>query len=137
MNTQLNRVLSVLSDGQWHSLSNISQKLFIKRRSVSSRIRDLRLTVYGNHSIEVRKTPRRQVYEYRLMAQNTTPNPAIGNISVETMPTIKFLNTQSMDVKHHPRNQCEMRVVGGFPRLVALDSLGQVIMHYVTPQNTF
>jgi len=165
MNTQLNRVLSVLSDGQWHSLPDISQKLAIKKRSAGSRIRDLRLSTYGNHHIEVRKTGHHQIFEYRLTTQNSAPNPSIGNISITTptpTPTIqgvtsvliqewsdlpwhmkpvstvpvKFLDIQSMQVIYHPRRQCEVCDVGnGFQRLVAMDDSGKIIEHYITTQD--
>lgn len=159
MSNQLNRVLSVLLDGQWHSLHEISQKLFIKKRSAGSRIRDLRLPTYGKHSIEVRPTSKHQIFEYRLTTQNASPNPSIGNISVGPLDlpwqmkpqekitirlipgdvcaqeAVKFLNTQSMNVELHPRSQCEIRTVGGFQRLVALDDSGQTIMHYITTQD--
>jgi len=143
MATQLHQVLSVLSDGQWHSLPEISQKLSIKKRSAGSRIRDLRLSSYGKHHIEVRKTSNYQVFEYRLTSQSNTPNPAIGNISLAALLhpmlgelSIKFLNVQSMDVEYHPRSQCAMHSVGGFQRLVALDSSGQIIEHFITTQDT-
>lgn len=154
MSTQLNRVLTVLSDGQWHSLPEISQKLSIKKRSAASRIRDLRLPSYGNHRIEARETSKHQVFEYRLISPTTTPNSAIGNISVgplldlpwnmkpvpgvvvrgQVQPAVKFLNAQSMQVEFHPRSKCEMREVGGFQRLIAVDDSGQMIEHYITTQ---
>lgn len=163
MTTQLAQVLKVLSDGNWHSLPDISQTLKIRSRSAGSRIRDLRLSAYGKHQIEVRKTGNHRVYEYRLTKAISPPaqastltNSAFGSVYTNVLlgsapfgqaapfggsasylgppKPVKFFNTQTLGTEYIPHNQCSVETVDGYRRIVAKDSAGKPIPHLITTQ---
>ncbi|RJR06219.1 hypothetical protein C4588_08020 [Candidatus Parcubacteria bacterium] len=145
--TQLNRVLTTLSDGQWHSLHELSNALSIKPKSIGSRIRDLRLPSYGKHQIEVRKTANHRIFEYRLVSTSapkpnavlhlTVPSPW-GSAKLLSGPNkIKFLNILTMQVEHLPQTQCEIRSFNGYRRIVACDANKNEIQHLITTQDAF
>lgn len=76
--TQLERVLDLMQDGRWRSPAEIAQATGDREHSVTSRIRDLRLPVYGGHQVESRKrNVTRQVWEYRLVTSQQAPNPTV------------------------------------------------------------
>lgn len=50
---------------------------------------------------------------------------------------IRFLNVDTMVVETRPHNQCELRDINGFTRLVALDAAGRVCHNLITTQNAF
>ena len=84
--TQLDRVLNLMQDGQWRSPAEIAQATGDGEHSVTSRIRDLRLPLYGGHQVESRKrNVTRQIWEYRLTSSTTAP--AQSNLSVGAFPT--------------------------------------------------
>lgn len=140
MTTQLNRVLNVLSDGDWHSLPDIGKTLAIQPRSAASRIRDLRLNQYGNHRIEIRKTKQHRVFEYRLLTPSKSSVSVTGSATFISGPAptanVKFLNTLSMTTEMYPRSQCSVVTENGFSRIVAKQLDGTIIPYLITTQST-
>lgn len=49
---QLQRVRSIVSDGEWHTLEQIAAMAEAPHASVSARLRDLRKPKFGAHTIE-------------------------------------------------------------------------------------
>ena len=62
--TQLTDVLEALQDGAWHTLADLAAVTGAPEASVSTRLRDLRLEVYGRHPIETRRRDD-GLFEYR------------------------------------------------------------------------
>lgn len=87
--TQLDRVLSLMQDGQWRSPAEIAQATGDREHSVTSRIRDLRLPMYGGHQVESRKrNVTRQIWEYRLVSSSAnTPNNSSPSAVTTFNPT--------------------------------------------------
>lgn len=125
MPKQLDKVLAALSDEKWHSLSEISKNLFIKKKSVASRIRDLRLSKYGSHKIEVRETQRPAVFEYRLIKQRSSS------------PTIPFLNVETLTTVHLPKEMCVVMPINDVNRIVPLDAAGKPQLQFLTLEQSF
>lgn len=65
LTNQLARVHSVLSDGKWITLSQLSIKADCPEASASSRLRDLRKDKFGGHTVD-RKRLSGGLFEYRL-----------------------------------------------------------------------
>ena len=63
---QLRAVYDIMSDGQWHTLDQIERITGYEKQSISARLRDLRKTRFGSHTIERRRFTA-GVYEYRLI----------------------------------------------------------------------
>jgi hypothetical protein len=63
---QLGAVRSVMMDGSWHSVRDISRCLGEYETSVSARMRDLRKRPYGGYEVERRWAPTYCTYQYRL-----------------------------------------------------------------------
>jgi len=60
-------VLSVMSDGQWHTLREIADMSGCPEASVSARLRDLRRPGYGLHTVERRRVAGGDgLHEYRV-----------------------------------------------------------------------
>ncbi len=74
--SQRQRVLSVMSDGEWHTLGNIRESIAQRwpksdsEAAISARLRDLRKTEYGGHNVERRRISR-SLYEYRIVFKPT------------------------------------------------------------------
>jgi hypothetical protein len=150
MANQLRLVLNALSDGQWHSLPEIGQKLNIRKRSVGSRIRDLRLPKYGNYKVETRKTTNPRVFEYRLLTQTSGGSQVLGPVFSSLPPItggvtplargatsfVKFLNVRNLCVEQVPAKMCETKTYGPLKRLVAMDTAGQPMLHLLTLQES-
>ncbi|HXH23438.1 MAG TPA: hypothetical protein VNN10_15570 [Dehalococcoidia bacterium] len=66
LNAQHQRVLAVMLDGQWHTLSEISQRTGDPEASVSARLRDLRKPRFGGYVVE-RRHVSHGLWEYRLV----------------------------------------------------------------------
>lgn len=62
---QAGDVFRVMSDGQWHTLADISDATGHPQASVSSRIRDLRKPKFGGFTISTEYV-RRGLWRYRL-----------------------------------------------------------------------
>jgi hypothetical protein len=65
LSCQHNRVLAFISDGKWHTLSEIALHTRDPEASVSARLRDLRKPRFGSHVIE-REYVERGLWRYRL-----------------------------------------------------------------------
>lgn len=67
LNAQLSRVLTVMKDGRWHTLADLSATTGgDPEASVSARIRDLRKEKFGGYEVE-RRYVDRGLFEYRLV----------------------------------------------------------------------
>lgn len=62
---QLEDVLSVMRDGEWHTLDAISAATGHPQASVSARLRDLRKPRWGSHTVE-RAYVERGLFKYRM-----------------------------------------------------------------------
>jgi hypothetical protein len=69
------RVLTLMTDGKWRTLNEISRSTKDPEASVSARLRDLRKSDYGAHQVEKRTNGRRArgLYEYRLVVNKSPP----------------------------------------------------------------
>lgn len=66
--TQLYQVKKLMSDGQWRSLFDIADAVKAPESSVSARLRDLRKTKFGGHTVE-RKRIRGGTHLYRVILE--------------------------------------------------------------------
>jgi hypothetical protein len=66
LNSQLDRVRTLMADAQWRSLNEISSITGGTEASVSARLRDLRKEKYGAHTVE-REHVADGFYRYRLI----------------------------------------------------------------------
>ena len=66
LNAQLARVLTVLKDGQWHTLAGLSAQTGDPEASISARVRDLRKEKFGGYVVE-RRYVESGLFEYRLL----------------------------------------------------------------------
>lgn len=70
---QLVHVKAVMSDGQWRTLGKIKEDLdragcYASEPSISARLRDLRKSEFGGHTVERKRVPGKQgLYQYRLV----------------------------------------------------------------------
>ena len=62
---QLYSVKAILSDRQWHTLTEIAQRINGSEAGVSARIRDLRKPKFGSHTIE-RQHLEHGLWRYRM-----------------------------------------------------------------------
>lgn len=64
----MKRVLSLMSDGKWRTLSEIHEAVGGTEASVSARLRDLRKPKFGGYTVLRRRVgdPRRGMWEYKL-----------------------------------------------------------------------
>lgn len=67
--TQLYQVKKLMADGQWRSLFDISHAVNAPESSVSARLRDLRKTKFGGHTVE-RKRIHGGTYLYRVILED-------------------------------------------------------------------
>jgi len=148
--TQLARVLNLMLDGEWRSPAEIAQATGDRVSSITSRIRDLRLAVYGGRHIESRKRDiTQQVWEYRLVIPTAEVNhpgslTTVGAVPARAVsqgmspyssgPPIKFLNMDTMQVEQISRDRCKTDSSHGFDRVVAVDARGSILSNLVTTQ---
>lgn len=66
LNKGLQRVLDIMSDGEWWKMDEIAAQADMREGSVGSRIRELREPRHGGYTIERRHVGDRQ-YEFRLI----------------------------------------------------------------------
>jgi hypothetical protein len=94
-NIQLNRVLDAMRDGNWRSPAEISMLTGDSARSVTSRLRDLRLPRYGGYQVDARKRDAStQTWEYRVIVSNPAPTFNPPNLqSFGLLPGIRGATT--------------------------------------------
>lgn len=63
---QIKRVYRAMSDGRWHTLTDIAELTHDPEASISAQLRNLRKVQFGAHKIEKRYI-RNGLYEYRLL----------------------------------------------------------------------
>jgi len=70
LGAQMSRVLTVMRDGEWRTLAELSRAAEAPEASVSARLRDLRKARFGAWTIARRRRgePARGLWEYRLEA---------------------------------------------------------------------
>jgi len=69
---QQRAVRAAMSDGRWHTLSELGAKLGYPEASVSARLRDLRKPKHGGHTVE-RRYAGSGLWEYRLVPKEVQP----------------------------------------------------------------
>ena len=67
---QMLAVLSVMADGQWRTLAQLSEAAGAPEASVSARLRDLRKPRFGGHRVE-RLYIRKGCFAYQLILRET------------------------------------------------------------------
>jgi len=162
---QIGRVYTAIKDGGWHKLTDIAAATGDPKKSVSSRIRDLRLATNGAHQIEARVVNKTtQNWEYRLKGGDKKPHKGISGVSTPKFrgvigvtgiqghypvnpvakaghpapannKQVKFLNTKTRQIERISGNKCRVEPLGAFQRVVALDGQGNIIKHLVTTQD--
>ncbi len=66
----LQRVFTVMSDGNWHRLSELSARCQGSETSMSARVRDLRKDKFGAHKVDAERHPSiKGLWLYRLDPQ--------------------------------------------------------------------
>ena len=65
LTAQLVQVAAAMSDGQWHTLAELSSRVGAPEASVSARLRDLRKPRFGAYIIE-RQYVERGLFKYRM-----------------------------------------------------------------------
>src|SRR5262245_3718677 len=66
LNRQSRLVYDVISDGLWHTLSEIAERTEQPEASVSARLRDLRKERFGKHTIDRQRAGDGGLFRYRL-----------------------------------------------------------------------
>lgn len=68
---QLGRVYELMTDGQWRTLSEIGDRVGGSESGVSARLRDLRKTSFGSHTVNRRRRgpPFNGLFEYQLLVR--------------------------------------------------------------------
>ena len=69
LTTQMQRVAQAVSDGAWHTLSELAQKSHGSEAAVSARLRDLRKPKFGGHTVE-REYVGNGLWMYRVLAKD-------------------------------------------------------------------
>lgn len=66
---QIEKVFNLIKDGQWRTLTEISDATGQPQASVSTRLRDFRKARFGAHTVEKRPRGERNkgLYEYRII----------------------------------------------------------------------
>jgi hypothetical protein len=72
-------VWAVLSDGNWHTLRELSQRTGHPEASVSARIRDLRKRKFGGNEVE-RENLGKGTWRYRLVLPERPSADVVGNL---------------------------------------------------------
>lgn len=69
LNAQTRRVYGLMIDGAWRTLAEISAETGDPEASVSARLRDLRKSRFGGHTVNRRRRgePRMGIFEYQLI----------------------------------------------------------------------
>jgi hypothetical protein len=71
LSKQLLIVYTLMCDQEWYTLGEISDRTWFQEQSVSARIRDMRKTKFGAHTVERRRRgdAKRGIFEYRLLVR--------------------------------------------------------------------
>lgn len=125
--TQLDRVLKALDDGLWHTLAQLSAHTGDSPKSIGSRIRDLRLPIYGGHNISAKQLTNGE-WSYKLEKAQVIP-------AAVAPATVKFINTKTLQPEFVAKAKCKVEPLGKFQRVVALDDQGRIIPHLVTTES--
>lgn len=64
--SQLKSVYAFMSDGEWHTIAEIKERVGGTDASISSRLRDLRKAQFGSHVVD-RRYVARGLFEYKLL----------------------------------------------------------------------
>lgn len=70
LDNQMGRVFDVMSDGEWHTLSELENETGgDPQASISAHLRSLRKAMYGSHTVNKRRRgePRNGLWEYQLV----------------------------------------------------------------------
>lgn len=78
LSSLLERVKTLMLDGQWRSLSAISERVSAPEASVSARLRDLRKPKFGEYRVE-RRHVGDGLFQYKLLA----PVPPLAPVAPE------------------------------------------------------
>lgn len=74
---QARRVLTVMADGEWHTLAEIAHLAASPEASVSARLRDLRRPELGGYTINGRRRAGKGgLWEYQMQLPAVSPGPA-------------------------------------------------------------
>lgn len=66
LSSQFLQVKDLMSDGQWHTLTEIATAVGGSEAAVSARVRDLRKSRFGGYTVERRRATQ-GLFEYRLV----------------------------------------------------------------------
>lgn len=74
---QLGRVYECMANGQWHTLTEISQHTHDPEASISAQLRHLRKPHFGSYTINRRHRGDRSIglYEYQLLKSESVQQP--------------------------------------------------------------
>jgi hypothetical protein len=67
---QMAAVLSIMADGKWRTLAGIASETNAPEASVSARLRDLRKSRFGGHTVN-REYLQRGLFQYQLLVSET------------------------------------------------------------------
>jgi len=135
----IGRVFDALQDGAWHTLDDLAAQLQAPKQRVTSRIRDLRLPLYGSYTIKAEIVDKaKQLWKYRLVKDAATqpvpsgqPKPT-PQISVSSNELIKFFNTNTWQSELVEKTKCKVEPDGPYKRVVALDEHNNIIPYLVS-----
>lgn len=68
LESQLERVIAAVSDGEWHDLGSLVNQCGGTHASISARLRDLRKVKFGGHTVESKRfgDPKSGLWKYRV-----------------------------------------------------------------------
>lgn len=77
LSKQIIRVRSLMLDGQWRTLAEISAQTGDPQASISARLRDLRKVKFGSYIVNRRRRglAKKGLHEYQLLPSNNYPQP--------------------------------------------------------------
>ena len=133
--TQLHRVLTALQGGQWQTLLGLGTITGDTTSSIASRIRDLRLPVYGGHDISARQVNGQWEYRLNQGAQAVAVAPGPAPIIQSNEPEIKFIDVTTLQAVLIPKSRCKVEVRGKVSLVIATDSQGVVLSHLATTES--
>jgi hypothetical protein len=108
LSKQIDRVFEAMSDGQWHSIPELSLSCNASQTSVSARFRDFRKPRFGGHEVE-RSNGTSGCYYYRLHP-NGDPLDGSGGRSAKQEARIRLTayldrhDEMSANSNMHPTN---------------------------------
>lgn len=84
LTAQLRRIFLIVTDGEWHTLREISHKTGDPEPSVSTRLRDFRKPRFGGWTVD-RRYVSNGLHEYRLRPPGSEPYVDGGNEEEEEL----------------------------------------------------